>query len=68
MDTDIESITRNFHLVVSKEVLADHMRGWRYSDSAGEALWFVVKMLNEDLRKELIDCHEEMNARRLETN
>ena len=65
---DIKSITRNFHLVDSKEALAAHLQGWRYWDSSGEALWFVVNMLYDDLREELVDRHEESNAKRREAN
>lgn len=67
-ETDIKSITRNFHLVVSKDILASRLVGWRYWNSSGELLWSVVKALVEDLRDDLRERREEANAKRRDTN
>ncbi|KAK7041263.1 P-loop containing nucleoside triphosphate hydrolase protein [Favolaschia claudopus] len=55
----VTAITTNFLLIKSEEIFFARVRDWEYRDRFGQALWDVVKVLVDDLRKELVDRHKE---------
>ncbi|KAF7377409.1 P-loop containing nucleoside triphosphate hydrolase protein [Mycena sanguinolenta] len=55
----ITAITTDFLLIASEEVFLSRILTWKYADEYGPALWNIVKVLVDDLRKELVARHEE---------
>ncbi|KAJ7886776.1 hypothetical protein B0H14DRAFT_3430988 [Mycena olivaceomarginata] len=54
----ISAITADFLLLTSEEIFKARVHRWKYAQDYGQALWDVVKVLVEDLRKDLITRHE----------
>ncbi|KAJ7806318.1 hypothetical protein B0H13DRAFT_1929653 [Mycena leptocephala] len=55
----ISLITADFLSIASAEVFKHRVRCWEYADNYGLALWNVVKVLVDDLRKELLTRHDD---------
>jgi hypothetical protein len=55
----ISLITADFLSITSAEVFKHRVRCWEYADDYGLALWNVVKVLVDDLRKELLTRHDD---------
>lgn len=55
----IDRVTKDFHLVISKNILESRMSGWRYWRDYGTSVWDVVQRLGEELRIKIDHRHEE---------
>ncbi|GBE80140.1 hypothetical protein SCP_0213430 [Sparassis crispa] len=56
----VKKITRDFHLVDSRSVLASRLSGWQYWEDSGAALWDAVKKIADEMCELLRVRHEEM--------
>ncbi|KAF8175499.1 hypothetical protein K438DRAFT_1771107 [Mycena galopus ATCC 62051] len=52
------AITTDFLAIMSMENFRTRVHGWRYADEYGHTLWDIVKVLVDELRQELVKCHE----------
>lgn len=66
LPSNIKAITKDFHLVTSKDVLKERMGDWHYWETSGDALWETVERLGREMRSQLETRHEESLAKRRE--
>ena len=45
----IKKITSDFHLVTLEDVLQARVKGWRYWETSGQALWEAVESIGRDM-------------------
>ncbi|KAJ7259741.1 P-loop containing nucleoside triphosphate hydrolase protein [Mycena rebaudengoi] len=53
----IRAITTDFLLITSEEIFRARIQGWNHTEIYGSALWEVVEVLVEQLRKDLVARH-----------
>ncbi|KAJ7494343.1 P-loop containing nucleoside triphosphate hydrolase protein [Mycena galericulata] len=59
----ISAITADFLHIISEDIFRLRIHQWKYAAEYGHTLWNAVKILVEELRKELISRHDEALAK-----
>lgn len=62
-ESDIQAITNDFHLVLTKDVLQNRLNIWRYWERYGDELWMAVARISRDARVLVEKRHDDALAK-----